>query len=56
MKMQYLERTGDPISFEAFLALALDHLNLAAYQQGEELKKLYEGHTKKPIVPANELW
>lgn len=56
MKMQYLEWTGDPIPFEAFLALALDHLNLAAYQQGEELKKMHEGHTKKPIVPANELW
>ncbi len=56
MKMQYLELTGDPIPFEAFLALALDHLNLAAYQQGEELKKLYEGHTKKPIVPADEFY
>ena len=56
MKMQYLEWTGDPIPFEAFLALALDHLNLAAYQQGEELKKLYEGHTKKPIVPADEFY
>ena len=56
MKMQYLELTGDPIPFEAFLALALDHLNLAAYQQGEELKKLYEGHTKKPIVPADEFF
>ena len=55
-KMQYLEWTGDPIPFEAFLALALDHLNLAAYQQGEELKKLYEGHTKKPIVPADEFF
>lgn len=32
MKMQYLELTGDPIPFEAFLALALEHLNLAAYQ------------------------
>lgn len=39
MKMQYLEWTGDPIPFEAFLALTLDLLNLAAYQQGEELKK-----------------
>ena len=56
MKMQYLEWTGDPIPFEAFLALALDHLNLAAYQQEEELKKLYEGHTKKPIVPADEFF
>ena len=56
MKMQYLEWTGDPIPFEAFLALALDHLNLAAYQQGEKLKKLYEGHTKKPIVPADEFY
>ena len=56
MKMQYLELTKDPIPFEAFLALALDHLNLAAYQQGEELKKLYEGHTKKPIVPADEFY
>ena len=56
MKMQYLEWTGDPIPFEAFLALALDHLNLAAYQQGEELKKMYEGHTKKPIVPADEFY
>lgn len=56
MKMQYLEWTGDPIPFEAFLALALDHLNLAAYQQGEELKKLYEGHTKKPIVPTDEFF
>lgn len=35
IKMQYLEWTGNPIPFEAFLALALDHLNLAAYQQGE---------------------
>ena len=56
MKMQYLEWTGDPIPFEAFLALALDHLNLAAYQQGEELKKMHEGHTKKPIVPADEFF
>lgn len=56
MKMQYLELTGDPIPFEAFLALALDHLNLAACQQGEELKKLYEGHSKKPIVPADEFF
>ena len=56
MKIQYLELTGDPISFEAFLALALDHLNLAAYQQGEELKKMHEGHTKKPIVPADEFY
>ena len=56
MKMQYLELTKDPIPFEAFLALALDHLNLAAYQQGEEVKKLYEGHTKKPIVPADEFF
>lgn len=56
MKMQYLELTGDPIHFEAFLALALDHLNLAAYQQGEELKKMQEGHTKKPIVPADEFY
>ncbi len=56
MKMQYLELTGDPIPFEAFLALAPDHLNLATYQQGEELKKLYEGHTKKPIVPADEFY
>ncbi|MDY6407743.1 MAG: hypothetical protein SPL08_03460 [Pseudomonadota bacterium] len=56
MKMQYLEWTGDPIPFEAFLALAQDHLNLAAYQQGEELKKMYEGHTKKPIVPADEFF
>lgn len=56
MKMQYLERTGDPISFEAFLALALDHLNLAAYQQGEELKKMHEGHTNKPIVSADEFY
>ena len=56
MKMQYLELTGDPIPFEAFLALALDHLNLAAYQQGEELKKMQEGHTKKPIVPADEFY
>ena len=56
MKMQYLELTGDPIPFEAFLALALDHLNLAAYQQGEELKKMHEGHTKKPIVPADEFY
>lgn len=55
MKMQYLEWTGDPIPFEAFLALAPDHLNLAAYQQGEELKKMHEGHTKKNIVPADEL-
>ena len=52
----YLEWTGDPIPFEAFLALALDHLNLAAYQQGEELKKMQEGHTKKPIVPADEFY
>lgn len=37
-------------------ALALDHLNLAAYQQGEELKKMQEGHTKKPIVPADEFY
>jgi hypothetical protein len=56
MKMQYLEWTGDPIPFEAFLALALDHLNLAAYQQGEGLKKMQEGHTKKPIVPADEFY
>ena len=56
MKMQYLELTGDPIPFEAFLALVLDHLNLAAYQQGEELKKMQEGHTKKPIVPADEFF
>jgi len=56
MKMQYLELTGDPIPFEVFLVLALDHLNLAAYQQGEELKKLHEGHTKKPIVPADEFF
>lgn len=56
MKMQYLELTGDPIPFEAFLALVLDHLNLAAYQQGEELKKMQEGHTKKPIVPADEFY
>lgn len=56
IKMQYLEWTGDPIPFAAFLALALDHLNLVAYQQGEELKKLYEGHTKKPIVPADEFY
>ena len=56
MKMQYLELTREPIPFEAFLALALDHLNLAAYQQGEELKKLYEGHTQKPIVPADEFF
>ena len=56
MKMQYLELTGYPIPFEAFLALALDHLNLAAYQQGEELKKIHEGHTKKPIVPADEFY
>ena len=56
MKMQYLEWTGDPIPFEAFLALVLDHLNLAAYQQGEELKKMHEGHTKKPIVPADEFF
>ena len=55
-KMQYLEWTGDPIPFEAFLALALDHLNLAAYQQGEELKKMHEGHTKKPIVPVDEFF
>ena len=56
MKMQYLEWTGDPIPFEAFLALALDYLNLAAYQQGEEMKKMHEGHTKKPIVPADEFY
>ena len=56
MKMQYLELTGDPIPFEAFLALAPDHLNLATYQQGEELKKMQEGHTKKPIVPADEFY
>ncbi len=56
MEMHYLEWTGDPIPFEAFLALALDHLNLAAYQQGEELKKMHEGHTKKPIVPADEFY
>lgn len=56
MKMQYLELTGDPIPFEAFLALALDHLKLAAYQQGEELKKMHEGHTKKPSVPADEFY
>ena len=56
MKMQYLEWTGDPIPFEAFLALAPDHLNLAAYQQGEELKKMHEGHTKKSIVPADEFY
>ena len=56
MELQYLELTKDPIPFEAFLALALDHLNLAAYQQGEELKKLYEGHTQKPIVPADEFF
>ena len=56
MKMQYLEWTGDPIPFEAFLALALDHLNLAAYQRGEELKKMQEGHTQKPIVPADEFF
>ena len=56
MKMQHLEWTGDPIPFEVFLALALDHLNLAAYQQGEELKKMQEGHTKKPIVPADEFY
>ena len=36
--------------------LALDHLNLAAYQQGEGLKKMQEGHTKKPIVPADEFY
>ncbi len=56
MKMQYLEWAGDPIPFEVFLALVLDHLNLAAYQQGEELKKMQEGHTKKPIVPADEFY
>ena len=56
MKVQYLEWTGDPIPFEVFLALALDHLNLAAYQQGEELKKMHEGHTKKLIVPADEFY
>ena len=56
MELQYLELTKDPIPFEAFLALALDHLNLAAYQQGEELKKMQEGHTKKPIVPADEFF
>lgn len=56
MELQYLELTKDPIPFEAFLALALDHLNLAAYQQGEELKKMCEGHTKKPIVPADEFY
>ena len=56
MELQYLELTKDPIPFEAFLALALDHLNLAAYQQGEELKKMQEGHTKKPIVPADEFY
>ncbi len=48
--------TKEPIPFEAFLALALDHLNLVAYQQGEELKKMHEWHTKKPIVPANEFY
>ena len=42
--------------FEAFLALALDHLNLIAYQQGEEMKKMHEEHTKKPIVLANEFY
>ena len=56
MELQYLELTKDPIPFEAFLALALDHLNLAAYQQGEELKKMQEGHTKKPIVSADEFY
>ena len=56
MKMQYLELTKDPIPFETFLALALDHLNLVAYQQGEEMKKMHEGHTKKPIVPADEFY
>ncbi len=56
MELQYLELTKDPIPFEAFLALALDHLNLAAYQQGKELKKMHEGHTKKPIVPADEFY
>ena len=54
--MQYLEWAGAPIPFEVFLALVLDHLNLAAYQQGEELKKMQEGHTKKPIVPADEFY
>ena len=29
---------------------------MAAYQQGEELKKMQEGHTKKPIVPADEFY
>lgn len=56
MELQYMELTKEPIPFEAFLALALDHLNLVACQQGEEMKKMHEGHTKKPIVPANELW
>lgn len=56
MELQYLELTKDPIPFEAFLALALDHLNLVAYQQGRELKKMHEGHTKKPIVPADEFY
>ena len=55
MELQYLELTKEPVPFEAFLALALDHLNLPAYQQAEELKKIYEGHTKKPIVSADEL-
>lgn len=56
MKMNYLERTEDPIPFETFLAMTLDYLNLAAYQQGEEIKKMKEGHTKKPIVPADEFY
>ena len=56
MELQHLEWTGDPIPFEAFLVLALDYLNLVAYQQGEELKKMQEGHTKKPIVPADEFY
>ena len=48
----------EPYRTRAFCscALALDHLNLAAYQQGEELKKMQEGHTKKPIVPADEFY
>lgn len=32
MELQYMELTKEPIPFEVFLALALDHLNFAAYQ------------------------
>ena len=42
--------------FWSLFGVDVGFLNLVAYQQGEEMKKMHEGHTKKNIVPEDEFY